>query len=79
MVNPWPFITVTMPVRNEEKFIKDTIDQLLNQEYPIDKYEIIVADGLSTDSTRDIVSEISANHPNVILKNNPGQHPSSGR
>jgi len=40
-----PFITVSMPVRNEEKFIEEALHQLLNQDYPVDRYEIIVADG----------------------------------
>lgn len=75
----WPFITVVMPVRNEERFIKDTLMQILSQNYPPDRYEIIVADGESTDSTCQIVEEIAQNHSQVKLFNNPGRLPSSGR
>jgi len=74
-----PFITVSMPVRNEEKFIDGTLKQLLNQDYPDDRYEIIVADGLSTDRTKHKVNAIIANHNHVTLLSNPGVFPSSGR
>jgi succinoglycan biosynthesis protein ExoA len=75
----YPFITIVMPVRNEARFIRKTLNQLLTQEYPQNRYEILVADGESTDETRDIVTEISQHHPQIILMNNPGRLPSSGR
>jgi len=75
----YPFITVVMPVLNEEKYILFTLNELLAQDYPPESFEIIVADGGSTDSTREIVSRISHSHPQVILMDNPGRFPSSGR
>lgn len=74
-----PFITIIMPVRNEEKFISSTMEQLVLQDYPKDRFEIIIADGMSKDQTRMIVQEISMRHPNVRLLDNPGLLPSSGR
>lgn len=74
-----PFVTVVMPVRNEERFIAETIQQLLEQDYSKDRFEIIVADGLSEDQTRMIVYEISKRHPGVRLLDNHGLLPSSGR
>lgn len=78
-MNNLPFITVVMPVRNEEQFIEETINQVLSQEYPKEKFEIIVADGLSTDRTPEIVKKISETNPNVRLIDNPGLFPSAGR
>lgn len=75
----FPFITVVMPVRNEELFIEDTIGELLNQDYPSDCFEIIVADGKSTDRTGEIVKKIAITHPQVILIPNPSGLSSSGR
>lgn len=75
----YPFITAVMPARNEERFISSTLNELLGQDYPPDRFEIIVADGGSTDSTREIVSRVSLAHPQVILRDNPGRLPSSGR
>ena len=74
-----PFITVCMPVRNEERFIERTIQELLTQDYPKDRFEIIVADGESTDNTKAIIRKISQDNPNVILLNNPRKLSSAGR
>jgi succinoglycan biosynthesis protein ExoA len=75
-----PFITIAMPVRNEERYIQGVLETLLAQDYPKDKYEIIVADGESTDRTRAIVSEVAAKVPVPIkLINNPKRLSSAGR
>lgn len=68
-----------MPVRNEERFVGETLRQLLEQDYPVDRYEIIVADGESTDRTAMIVRNLIDNYPQIQLLPNPGRLPSSGR
>ncbi len=74
-------ISIIIPVRNEEKFIESTLRSLLNQEYPPDKFEIIVIDGLSTDQTPVIVNSLISEYPNNHLKlvNNPRKLSSSAR
>jgi glycosyltransferase involved in cell wall biosynthesis len=74
-----PFLTVVMPVRNEERFIEETLGQLLDQDYPDDSYEIIVADGGSDDNTRQIITNISKDFPQVVLMDNLGLRSSAGR
>ena len=74
-----PFISVIMPVRNEAAFIRSTLEQLLSQEYPSDRFEILVADGESTDATREIVADLMLDHPNLRLLDNPGRWSSAGR
>jgi glycosyltransferase involved in cell wall biosynthesis len=74
-----PFITVVMPVRNEAKFIADTLGQLREQDYPKDRFEILVADGMSDDGTRDIVTRIADEDERVRLLDNPKRRSSSGR
>jgi glycosyltransferase involved in cell wall biosynthesis len=44
-----PPVTVVMPVRNEESFIRESLGAVLNQDYPLDFLEVIVADGRSDD------------------------------
>src|ERR1700757_4433245 len=66
-----PFVSVIMPVFNEEKFIERSLMAVLKQDYPPDLLEVIVADGMSTDRTREIVSAIQLKHPNVRLISNP--------
>lgn len=74
-----PFITIVMPVRNEERFIADTIGQILAQDYQRDRFEIIVADGMSDDATRAIVTKLAQQHPRVRLLDNPARRSSAGR
>ncbi len=66
-----PFASVLMPVRNEAAYIRRSLEAVLSQEYPADLMEIIVADGMSTDGTREIIREIQADHPTVTLLDNP--------
>ena len=75
----FPFITVVMPVRNEARFIADTLGQLRGQDYPKDRFEILVADGMSDDGTRDIVAGIAKEDDRVRLLDNPKMHSSAGR
>lgn len=75
-----PKISVIIPVRNEEKSLPLLIDQLLAQNLGSDQFEIIVADGRSTDNTREVVENYSRN-ARVSLKvvDNPGILASAGR
>jgi succinoglycan biosynthesis protein ExoA len=72
-----PFLSVMMPVRNEGQHIAATLGMLLAQDYPRDRFEILVVDGRSTDDTRDIVLAMAT--PNVRLLDNPGMLSSAGR
>ena len=68
-----PFVSIIMPIRNEEKYIEKSLTSLLNQNYPSDKCEIIISDGMSNDNTRKIISQIiqkKLNHPEVIIIEN---------
>jgi polysaccharide deacetylase family protein (PEP-CTERM system associated) len=74
-----PFISVVVPVRNEEAFLGGTLRQLAGQDYPADRFEVLVADGGSTDRTREVVQSFAADHPNVRLLDNHGGWSSAGR
>src|SRR4051812_37844496 len=60
-----PSVTVIMPVYNEEPFIEKILTAVLGQDYPSEKLEIILADGRSTDKTREIICSIQKKHQNV--------------
>ncbi|GAI34864.1 unnamed protein product, partial [marine sediment metagenome] len=49
------FVSVVVAVRNEERYIRECLDSLLAQDYPRNRYEVLVVDGRSTDRTREIV------------------------
>jgi glycosyltransferase involved in cell wall biosynthesis len=67
-----PFVSVVMPIRNEAHFIGRSLGAVLEQDYPHDRMEVIVADGMSTDDTRKIVQEIAAKDNRVRLVHNRG-------
>jgi succinoglycan biosynthesis protein ExoA len=77
--NDLPLISVIVPVRNEEKFIARTLQYILKQDYPDDKLEVIVVDGVSDDKTAAIVEEIAAGDPRVKLLSNPKRLSSAAR
>lgn len=55
----WPYISITVPVYNEEKQIRGVIESLLRLEYPADRRQIMVISDASTDRTDEIVSEFA--------------------
>jgi cellulose synthase/poly-beta-1,6-N-acetylglucosamine synthase-like glycosyltransferase len=55
MSHELPLVSVVMPVRNEAGFIERNLLAVLAQDYPADRLEVLVADGMSEDGTRDIV------------------------
>jgi len=68
-----PFVSVIMPIRNETGFIERTIRSILNNDYPPDKMEILVVDGMSDDGTREIVEKLCKADNRVKLLNNPAR------
>jgi succinoglycan biosynthesis protein ExoA len=65
-----PFVSILMPIRNERDFIARSLQAVLTQDYPPDLLEVIVADGLSTDGTPQIVASFQPDHPNLRLIDN---------
>lgn len=57
-----PFVSIIVPTYNEEKVIKRRIKNLFELDYPKDKYEVIVVDSGSTDSTTEIVEKLIEKH-----------------
>lgn len=51
-------VTAMIVVRNEEDYIKISLNSLLDQDFPDEKYEIIIIDGMSTDKTMQNIKEI---------------------
>jgi succinoglycan biosynthesis protein ExoA len=70
-----PLVTVIMPVHNEADFITRSLGAVLAQDYPHDRMEVLIADGMSTDATRAIIAETAAQHPDIAVRilDNPGQ------
>jgi cellulose synthase/poly-beta-1,6-N-acetylglucosamine synthase-like glycosyltransferase len=66
-----PFVSVIVPCRNEARFIEQCLHSILAADYPRDRLELIVADGLSDDGTRILLDAIAARDPRLRVIDNP--------
>jgi glycosyltransferase involved in cell wall biosynthesis len=64
-----PFVSVVVPLYNEERWIDECLRALSAQQYPEDRYEILVIDNNSTDRSAERV----ALYPRVRLLREPVQ------
>jgi len=72
-------ISVIIPCRNETRHIPEFLDSLLIQDLDPDwQLEILVADGLSDDGTREALRQYSETTPIVRVIDNPGRIVSTG-
>jgi glycosyltransferase involved in cell wall biosynthesis len=75
---PFPLISVIVPVRNEAACLARCLDSILSQDYPPDRTEVLVADGMSEDGTRNILNDFAARDPRLRVVENPGKVVSTG-
>jgi succinoglycan biosynthesis protein ExoA len=68
-----PLVTVIMPIRNEAGLIRRSLGAVLAQDYPSDRLEILVVDGMSEDGTREIVQDMLAAQDGARLLDNPSR------
>jgi glycosyltransferase involved in cell wall biosynthesis len=66
-----PMVTVAIPCLNEEDYIEGCINTVQAQDYPPDRMEILVADGRSTDRTREILERLAAADTRIEVIDNP--------
>ncbi len=58
-------ISVIVAARNEDKHLSALLNDLLKQEYPQDKFEIIITNDRSTDKTDYILNNFSRKYPQI--------------
>jgi glycosyltransferase involved in cell wall biosynthesis len=66
-----PLVTAVIPCRNEARYIGPCLESLIGCDYPEDRLEVLVCDGLSEDGTREIVAGYAARHSFIRLVDNP--------
>jgi succinoglycan biosynthesis protein ExoA len=72
-------VSVIIPCRNEERHIRELLDSLLLQALePGWELDILIADGLSDDGTRNVIRQFSERDSRVRMIDNPGRIVSSG-
>ncbi len=60
MIPAHPVVSILIPAKNESAVLARCLGSLKKVDYPKDRIEIIVADGLSTDDTKDIALRYGA-------------------
>ena len=71
MTEQAPFVSIIMPIRNEADFIERAIRSILDNDYPAEKMEILVVDGMSDDGTRQTVERLSHADDRIKILDNP--------
>ena len=67
----WPEVSVIVPSYNQGRFVRQTLDSILEQGYP--NLELIVMDGGSDDETVDILEEYSPHLSHWVSEPDRGQ------
>ena len=61
-------VSVIIPCRNEGQTIRLVLAALINQDYPHSLTEVVIADGMSEDNTRQEIATFSMEHPEIPIK-----------
>ena len=67
-----PFVTVIIPCRNERDYVGAALDSVLANDWPAERMEVLVVDGMSDDGTRDVVRAYANRDARVKLLDNAG-------
>src|SRR5947208_4248919 len=69
--------SVLTPVRNEERYIRDTVAAMQAQRFD-GSVEFLFMDGRSEDRTREILEELATEDPRIRVFDNPGRTSTAG-
>ena len=75
---PDPIVSVILVCRWEARQIRTVLESILAQEEPDGGFEVILADGMSDDGTREILEEIAMSDSRVKVIDNPGRIAATG-
>jgi len=63
-----PFVSIIVPCYNEEKTIRHLLDSVRAQTYPLAQMELVIADGLSNDRTREVIAAFQKEHSDLQVR-----------
>jgi glycosyltransferase involved in cell wall biosynthesis len=66
-----PYVSVIIPCLNEREHIETCIESVMRGDYPPDRFELLVVDGMSDDGTRPILESLSNRYPILKVIDNP--------
>jgi succinoglycan biosynthesis protein ExoA len=61
-------VSVIVPCYNEEARIQLLLEAVYGQTYPLNQIQVVIADGLSTDSTRAVIDDFKTKHPDLEIR-----------
>lgn len=70
---PPPFVTLALPALNEERYLEACVRSLVAGGHPVERLEMLVLDGGSTDGTRAVAERLAGELPFLRLVDNPGR------
>ena len=68
---PRPLVSIVVPCRNEAEYIRPLLDSILATDYPRDRLEVLVVDGMSDDGTRAVLADYAHRYPMIQVLDNP--------
>ncbi|GJQ35006.1 MAG: hypothetical protein JETCAE01_10160 [Anaerolineaceae bacterium] len=63
-----PTVSIIIPCYNEQATIRKLLEALRLQTYPLDKMEVVISDGLSTDETLDVIGSFQKQHTDLSVR-----------
>lgn len=66
-----PLVSIVIPCHNEKNFIGTCLDSIVASDYPKDRLEVLIVDGMSGDGTREILDEYVRKFSFIRLLDNP--------
>jgi succinoglycan biosynthesis protein ExoA len=64
----YPNVSIIVPCFNEVRTITKLFDAILRQSYSLESIEVVVADGISDDGTRDAIQKYATHHPEMRIR-----------
>jgi glycosyltransferase involved in cell wall biosynthesis len=77
----FPTISVIVTSFNKSQYLKTAVESVLNQNYPINKIDLIVVDDCSTDDSRELISDYLKNYSGLskVIKHSHNQGTAAAR
>lgn len=66
-----PRVSVIIPCCNEAAWIQLCLESIDKNDFPKDRLEVLIVDGMSDDETRTAINEFVAGHPYACMLDNP--------
>ncbi len=63
----FPFVSLVVAFRNEAEYLPKLLDCLIIQDYPVDRFEVLLSDDYSTDDSNAIVRDYAKRYPHIRL------------